>query len=53
MKWGVTHEEDARREYKKLMAKQYEEFTVLPCGFFINPLFPYIGASPDGMSFKP
>lgn len=52
MKWGVTHEEDARREYKKLMAEQHEEFTVLPCGFFINPLFRYIGASPDGMSFR-
>ena len=33
----------------KDMKKQHVKFQVAECGLFINPLWPYIGASPDGV----
>ncbi len=40
---GKTYEKTAIAEFEK---KTNE--SVLPCGFFVDPSFPFLGASPDG-----
>ncbi|XP_016317187.1 uncharacterized protein LOC107669462 [Sinocyclocheilus anshuiensis] len=47
--WGTTHEEDARKAYIQKNKGQHDNHHVSACGFFINPTFPEIGASPDGV----
>lgn len=47
-KWGCKHEEEARKAYSKKMNEIHENFQIEACGFVVNPLYPYIGASPDG-----
>ena len=46
--WGCEHEAMARSRYKFIMSQVHQDFQVSECGFFINPDYPYIGASPDG-----
>ena len=43
-KWGIEHEEDAIKKYA-----QQQNVTVTKCGFFINPKWPWLGCSPDGI----
>jgi len=38
---GNTHEETAREKFAALTGK-----TVLQCGLFVHPTFPFLGASP-------
>jgi hypothetical protein len=47
-KWGCTHEDEARKAYSNKMTEIHENFQIQPCGFVVNPLYPFIGASPDG-----
>ena len=44
MDWGISHESEARAEYEALMQVQVSE-----SGLTLDPAFPYIGASPDGI----
>lgn len=47
---GRIHEDDARREYIKYMeSKSHIDFKVQSSGLVINPSYPFIGASPDGV----
>lgn len=46
--WGCSHEKQAREMYEKVSKTQHQNFTVEDNGLFINPKWPYIGASPDG-----
>ncbi|KAF4103621.1 hypothetical protein G5714_016504 [Onychostoma macrolepis] len=47
--WGIDNEETARQAYVSLKAPQHMNLKVEQCGFIINPLFPEVGASPDGL----
>lgn len=47
--WGCEHEAEARSVYRKMMSEVHNDFQVAECGFFINPDYPYLGASPDGI----
>ncbi|KAK7478917.1 hypothetical protein BaRGS_00029898 [Batillaria attramentaria] len=47
--WGITQEETARHQYTAVMAESHVGFCMEKCGLFVNPEFPYIGASPDGV----
>ena len=47
-RWGCEHEESAIQAYTNL-SKHHEGLTVSSAGFFINPEWPYLGASPDGI----
>ena len=38
-----------REQYKILMASKHSSFQVQPAGLFVNPQYPYLGASPDGV----
>ena len=46
--WGCSHEEIARKTYMDKMMDIHMNFQVSSSGFVINPLYPFIGASPDG-----
>lgn len=48
--WGITHETDAREKYTEIMSESHEGFIVSDSGLHINPKWPFMGASPDGIS---
>ena len=48
IKWGIEHEETAKQQYTIQMQHSHEGFKYDPAGFVINPLYPHLGASPDG-----
>ena len=48
-KWGRQHEPAARRIYLKSQLKDHPGLTVTQCGLLVNPDFPYLGSSPDGL----
>ena len=47
--WGRDHESCAREEYKRQVQSQHQEFSLVTTGLHVNPLFPHLGASPDGL----
>ncbi|XP_070189196.1 uncharacterized protein [Littorina saxatilis] len=49
MKWGQQKEATAVAQYRAQVSNDHEGFGVEPCGLFIRPMFPTLGASPDGM----
>lgn len=40
---GLAHEKTAIAKFEEVTGKR-----VQPCGLHVNPLYPYLGASPDG-----
>jgi hypothetical protein len=48
IRWGCEHEKVAVETYIDY-SKHHKGLIVKPAGFFINPEWPYIGASPDGI----
>ena len=48
IKWGIEHEETARHDYTCKMTLCYQHFECTLAGLTINPLYPFLGASPDG-----
>ena len=49
LKWGREHEDDARVAYIQHMKCVHHNIQVRHSGLIINPLYPYLGASPDGV----
>ena len=47
--YGCKHESTARREYMYIMQKDHTLFEITECGLVIDPLFPFLGATPDGL----
>ena len=47
--WGCSHEHQARELYVKTNKPNHQNFRVIENGLFINPEWPFIGASPDGI----
>lgn len=41
---GIEHEQQALQQLQ-----QQENVTILPCGLFIDKIYPFIGATPDGL----
>lgn len=50
IKWGIEHENDAKGEYIQQMRASHTVFECTPAGLVVNPLFPHLGASPDGFT---
>ncbi|KAK3852566.1 hypothetical protein Pcinc_022682 [Petrolisthes cinctipes] len=48
--WGCTHEEDAASQYSAYMQKEHANFKVEKSGLFLNSTYPYLGATPDGVT---
>jgi hypothetical protein len=49
MQWGVDNEEQARKDYTVSQSVEHFGLKVDRCGFFVNPQYPFLGASPDGL----
>ena len=47
--WGQKHERFAREEYLKAVKRIHQNLQLTENGLFINPKWPFIGASPDGI----
>ncbi|KAK9962094.1 hypothetical protein ABG768_019065 [Culter alburnus] len=47
--WGKQNEENGRTQYKVQTMKHHCDMQLTECGFIINPKFPQVGASPDGL----
>lgn len=49
VKWGIDNEDKARQQYGEEMSSSHESFSCKPSGLVVNPLYPHLGASPDGI----
>ncbi len=47
--WGCKHEKQARQAYHGKMLESHHKFSVADAGLTINPEWPFLGASPDGV----
>ena len=47
--WGCDHEREARTAYLKDMMTQHTHFEIRESGLVINPDYPCLGATPDGI----
>lgn len=47
--WGKIHEIDGRNAYIEKLKNDHINFSFTISGLIINPNFPYLGASPDGI----
>ena len=50
IKWGIENETTAREEYIVTMSSSHASFKCDLAGLVINPLYPFLGASPDGFT---
>lgn len=48
--YGCSHEDSARQIYIQKFVAEHEEFLVFQCGLILDPKFPFLGASPDGLA---
>lgn len=49
--WGITHETDGKLFYMDKLKNNHTNVSVNSCGLIINPKFPFLGASPDGIIY--
>ena len=47
--WGRDHEKVVCERYAEIMAEKHEQFSVVNSGLVLNPQWPHLGASPDGI----
>ena len=50
MKWGLEKELVARQQYGEEKSKVHQEFAVRQSGLVFCPDYPFMAASPDGIS---
>ena len=47
--YGFQYEDTARKEYMAAMKEGHIDFEINKSGLIIDPIYPFIGASPDGL----
>ncbi|KAK7886436.1 hypothetical protein WMY93_026057 [Mugilogobius chulae] len=47
--YGSKHEAQARGAYEKMMIQEHAGFSCMDSGLWLNPKWPYMGSSPDGI----
>ena len=47
--YGCKHEDTARQVYLEKLKPKHENFIVIQCGLILDPEFPYMGPTPDGL----
>ena len=52
-RYGIENEPRARQAYLTKMKEKDEDATVIECGLWINPKYPQLGCSPDGILRSP
>jgi len=50
LRWGHEKEETAIADYTNTMARSHTNFKLERCGLIVNPKYPHLGASPDGLT---
>ena len=48
--WGIVHESDARKQYESIIKARHSNFSVQSTGLHVHSAYPYLGASPDGLT---
>ena len=48
-KYGCDHEDTARLKYFELMGKVHKKLIVIQSGLILDPMYPFLGATPDGL----
>lgn len=51
--YGMKHEKAARKTYINKVRKDHPNVSVEECGLIVNPKYPHLGASPDGLVHCP
>ncbi|XP_046845617.1 uncharacterized protein LOC124439435 [Xenia sp. Carnegie-2017] len=49
--WGKANEKRALNQYTQVMKENHSIFSVKESGFVIDPKYPFLGASPDAISY--
>lgn len=49
VRWGMEHEDVARNEYFELASESHKKFSCALTGLHVNPCYPHLGATPDGL----
>ena len=49
LQWGITNEDIAREAYLELAKEQHANFQYSAAGLHVNPSYPHLGATPDGI----
>jgi len=49
IRWGINNEGQAQQEYVASMSLKHANFKCTSTGLVVNPLYPHLGASPDGL----
>ena len=49
LRWGLDNEDNAKGAYCKAIKDDHDDFVVHSTGLHVNPLYPHLGASPDGL----
>ncbi|CAC5410446.1 unnamed protein product [Mytilus coruscus] len=49
MTYGIEHENDALKDYVSMKQKQPPLLEVAHCGLWVNPKYPELACSPDGL----
>lgn len=47
--WGCKHEKAAKEMYRRINVTKHHNLQIVDSGLVINPQWPFIGASPDGI----
>ena len=47
--YGCKHEDTARQAYHEKLKMKHKNFIVIQCGLILDPEFPFMGATPDGL----
>ena len=47
--YGCKHEAEARQEYAYQMQATHKLFKIMSSGLVLDPMYPFMGASPDGL----
>ena len=47
--YGLYYEDTARKEYVAIMKEMHVDFEVNKTGLIVDPMYPFMGASPDGL----
>ena len=50
LKWGRDNEDHARENYRTSMESNHESFCMQSAGLLVSTKFPFLGASPDGIT---
>ena len=49
IQWGIANEDTARKAFVQISREEHNNFSFNPAGLHVNPKYPHLGASPDGL----